>query len=196
MTLEELARTVYFRPDRFPREVQPELVVTRHFAQKAFEGGIYTNGIQASCLEVDVETGAVRLIKHWIVDDCGVAVNPLLVAEQLRGGVAQGLGHALFESCVYDDRGQLGNGSLIDYLVPMSCELPDIEVGHVATPTASSTLGAKGAGESGVTGAPAAVLNAINDALAPFGAAVLRIPATPERILRALAEARGAGRAG
>src|SRR5690606_10191081 len=130
-------------------------------------------------LEVDRDTGAVTLLKHWVVDDCGVAVNPLLVDEQLRGGVAQGIGHALFESCVYDRDGQLTNGSLVDYLVPMSGELPDIEVGHVATPTASSALGAKGAGEAGVTGAPAAVLNAINDALAPLGAVVLRIPATP-----------------
>jgi len=190
MSLQALAHTVYFRPDHFPKSVQPELVATRHFAQKTFEGGVYTNGAQASHLEVDVRTGYVKLLKHWAVEDCGVAVNPLLVEEQVRGGVAQGIGHALYESCVYDDQGQLTNGSLIDYLVPMSCELPDIEVGHVATPTVSSALGAKGAGEGGVTGAPAAIVNAINDALAPLGAAITRIPATPERILDALRKAR------
>ena len=101
--------------------------------------------------------------------------------------VLQGIGHALYESCVFDDAGQLVNGSLADYLVPMCAEAPDIVVGHVSTPTASSALGAKGAGEAGVTGAPAAVLNAINDALVPFGAVVDRIPATPEVILEALA---------
>jgi carbon-monoxide dehydrogenase large subunit len=186
MRLETLARTVYLRPDHFPKEVQPELVVTRHYAQKMFEGGIFTNGTQAAYLEVDLETGQVRLLKHWVVDDCGVAVNPLLVDEQLRGGVVQGIGHALFESCIYSLEGQLANGSLIDYLVPMAAEMPDIEIGHVSTPTASSALGAKGAGEAGVTGAPAAILNAINDALAPLGATVTRIPATPERILQAL----------
>ena len=191
MALAELARAVYYRPDRFPPEVQPELVVTRHFAQKRFPGGVYTNGAQASYLELDAATGAVRLLKHWAVDDCGVAVNPLLVEEQVRGGIVQGIGHALYESLRYDAGGQLGNGSLTDYLVPMSVEMPDIEVGHVSTPTASSALGAKGAGEAGVTGAPAAVLNAINDALAPWGAAVYRVPATPEVILQALAAAGG-----
>jgi carbon-monoxide dehydrogenase large subunit len=165
-------------------------MVTRHFAQKTYEGGVYTNGTQASYLEVDVETGAVRWLKHWIVDDCGIIVNPLLVDEQLRGAVIQGLGHALYESCIYSVEGQLANGSLIDYLVPMAAELPDIEVGHVTTATKTSALGAKGAGEAGVAGAPAAILNAINDALAPLGASVLQIPATPERILDALRRAR------
>lgn len=190
MTVCELARTVYFRPDHFPREIQPELAVTRHYAQKQFEGGIYTNGAQASYVEVDVDTGEVRILKHWAVDDCGVVVNPLLVEEQIRGGVVQGIGHALYESCLYDMAGQLTNGSLIDYLVPMSAEMPDIDAAHVSTATGSSELGAKGAGEAGVTGAPAAVLNAINDALAPLRASVTAIPATPERVLQALAAGR------
>jgi carbon-monoxide dehydrogenase large subunit len=193
MTLAELARTIFYRPDRFAPAVEPQLAVTRSFAQHTFPGGIYTNGAQASYLELDCATGTVRLLGHWGVDDCGVAVNPLLVEEQLRGGIVQGIGHALYEQLRYDDAGQLGNGTLADYRVPMSAEMPDIEVGHVATPTASSELGAKGAGEAGVTGAPAAILNAVNDALSPFGAALYRIPATPEAILRALAQARGAG---
>jgi carbon-monoxide dehydrogenase large subunit len=190
LPLAELAQAVYFRPDRFPKEVQPELVVTRHFSQKTFPGGVYTNGAQASYVEVDIHSGAVRLLGHWVVDDCGVAINPMLVDEQLRGGVVQGIGHALYESCIYDAQGQLANGTLAEYLVPVSAELPDIAVRHVSTPTESSALGAKGAGEAGVTGAPAAVLNAINDALAPLGAAVYRIPATPEVILDALRAAR------
>jgi len=186
MSLAALASAVYYRPDRFPREIEPELTVTRHVAQKGYEGGVYTNGVQASWLELDLATGFVRLLRHWVVDDCGTAVNPLLVEEQLRGGVVQGLGHALFESCLYSDEGQLLNGSLADYLVPMAAEMPDIVVGHVSTPTATSALGAKGAGEAGVTGAPAAVLNAVNDALAPFGALVTHLPVTPQRVLDAL----------
>jgi carbon-monoxide dehydrogenase large subunit len=110
----------------------------------------------------------------------------MLVDEQMRGGVVQGIGAALFEECVYDENGQLLNGNMADYLVPMSGEMPDIIVGHVETPTKQSQLGAKGAGEAGTAGAPAAVMNAINDALAPLGARVTAQPFTPERILKAL----------
>ncbi|MBI2290804.1 MAG: xanthine dehydrogenase family protein [Betaproteobacteria bacterium] len=185
MTLEEVARTVYFRSDKVPADFSPELVVTRHFTQKSYDG-ICTNGIQACYLEVDVETGFVKLLRHWVVHDCGTMVNPLLVDEQIRGALVQGLGAALFEECLYSPEGQLTNGSLIDYLVPMAREMPDIEIGHCCTPTATSELGAKGTGEAGTAGAPAAVMNAINDALRPFGARVTAQPFTPERILRAL----------
>jgi carbon-monoxide dehydrogenase large subunit len=110
----------------------------------------------------------------------------LLVDEQVRGGIVQGLGGALYEHCVYSPEGQLMVGSMADYLVPMAAEMPDIEVGHIETPTKESLLGAKGAGEAGTAGAPAAVMNAINDALRPFGAKVFAQPFTPERILAAL----------
>ena len=105
-------------------------------------------------LEVDTDTGFVTLLKHWCVEDCGTVINPQLVDEQIRGGVVQGIGAALFEHCLYDERGQLLNGNMADYLVPMACEMPDIEVGHVVTPTADFELGAKGAGEAGTAGAP------------------------------------------
>lgn len=185
MSLEDVARTAYFRTDRVPRDFQPELTVTRSYAQKAY-AVVHTNGIHASSLEVDIDTGFVKLLRHWVVDDCGTAVNPLLVDEQLRGGVVQGIGAALFEECLYDDDGQLLNGSFADYLVPMAYEMPDIEVAHTCTPTATSSLGAKGAGEAGTAGAAAAVMNAINDALQPFDARVTEQPFTPQRILRAL----------
>ena len=110
----------------------------------------------------------------------------MLVDEQIRGAIVQGIGAALFEECLYDEAGLLQNGSMADYLVPMASEMPDIAVAHVQTPTATSRLGAKGAGEAGTAGAPAAVMNAINDALKPFGAQIHHQPATPERILRAL----------
>ena len=131
-------------------------------------------------------TGFVTLLKHWAVEDCGTVINPQLVDEQIRGGIVQGIGAALFEHCIYDERGQLLNGTMADYLVPMSAEMPDIEVAHIESPTKDSELGAKGAGEAGTAGAPAAVLNAINDALRPLGGKVNIHPATPEVILRAL----------
>ena len=120
------------------------------------------------------------------MEDCGRIINPLLVDEQVRGGIVQGIGGALYEHCIYSPEGQLLVGSMADYLVPMAAEMPDIEVGHVETPTKESLLGAKGAGEAGTAGAPAAVMNAINDALRPFGAKVFAQPFTPERILAAL----------
>jgi aerobic carbon-monoxide dehydrogenase large subunit len=185
MPLEELARIAYFRPDTLPEGVRPELVATRHFVPRAYPFA-FTNGIQSSYLEVDVETGFVKLLGHWVVEDCGTVINPQLVDEQIRGGVVQGIGGALFEECIYDARGQLRNGNMADYLVPMAAEMPDIEVGHVASPTGESELGAKGAGEAGTGGAPGAIMNGINDALAPMGVVVTTQPATPERILRAL----------
>ena len=183
--LEELARIVYFRPDTLPPGIQPELMATRHFVPREYPFA-FTNGVQASWLEVDTETGFIKLLKHWVVEDCGTIINPQLVDEQIRGGVVQGLGAALFEKCVYDERGQLTNANMADYLVPMSGEMPDIDVGHVVSPTLESELGAKGAGEAGTAGAAAAVANALNDALAPFGTIVTEIPLTPRVILTAL----------
>ena len=186
LPLEELARVAYFRPDTLPPGFQAELMVTRHYVPRAWPFA-FTNGIQASYLEVDVDTGFVKLLKHWCVEDCGTIINPQLVDEQIRGGVVQGIGAALFEHCLYDERGQLLNGNMADYLVPMAAEMPDIECGHVVSPTADSELGAKGAGEAGTAGAPASVMNAINDALRPLGAQPLTdMPFTPDKILRAL----------
>jgi carbon-monoxide dehydrogenase large subunit len=185
MTLQELARIAYYRPDTLPQGVQAELTAAHHHVPRG-QPFAFTNGIQASHVEVDIESGFVRLLNHWVVEDCGRIINPLLVDEQIRGGVVQGIGAALFEECLYSDQGQLLNGTLADYLVPMASEMPDIHVDHVSTPTLHSELGAKGAGEAGTAGAASAVLNAINDALQPFGARLTQIPATPERILRAL----------
>jgi len=186
LPLEEVARIVYFRPDTLPPGFQAEFGVTRHYVPRGWPFA-FTNGVQASSLEVDVETGEVKLLRHWCIEDCGTLINPQLVDEQIRGGIVQGIGGALYEHCVYDESGQLLNASMMDYLVPMAAEMPDIDVGHVVTPTADSELGAKGAGEAGTAGAPACVMNAINNALRPLGAAPLvEMPITPERVLRAL----------
>lgn len=183
--LHELARIVYFRPDTLPPGFQPELMATRHFVPREYPFA-FTNGIQASWLEVDTRTGFIKLLKHWVVEDCGTIINPQLVDEQIRGGVVQGLGAALYEHCIYDERGQLTNANMADYLVPMAGEMPDIDVGHIVSPTLESELGAKGAGEAGTAAAAAVVANAVNDALSPFNVAVTEIPLTPRVILTAL----------
>ncbi len=186
MGLDEVARVVYFRPDTLPPGFQAEFMATRHYVPRAWPFA-FTNGVQASWLEVDIRTGAVKLLKHWCVEDCGTVINPQLVDEQIRGGIVQGIGGALFEHCLYDADGQMLNSTMMDYLVPMATEMPDIDIGHVVTPTADSELGAKGAGEAGTAGAPACVMNAINDALRPLGAAPLTaMPFTPQRVLEAL----------
>jgi carbon-monoxide dehydrogenase large subunit len=185
LPLAELGRVAYFRPDTLPLDFQSELTVTRHYTPRQY-GFTFTNGMQASLVEVDCDTGFVKLLKHWVVEDSGTVINPMLVDEQLRGGVVQGIGAALYEECLYGPDGQLLNGNMADYLVPMSGEMPDIVCAHLETPTRQSQLGAKGVGEAGTAGAPAAVMNAINDALAPLGARVTRMPFTPERILKAL----------
>jgi carbon-monoxide dehydrogenase large subunit len=185
MPLSEVGRVAYFRPDTLPMNFQSELTVTRHYTPREY-GFTFTNGIQASHVEVDTETGFVKLLKHWCVEDCGTIINPMLVDEQIRGGIVQGIGGAMFEECMYSEDGQLLNGSMADYLVPMAGEMPDMVIGHVQTPTKTSELGAKGAGEAGTAGAPGAVMNAINDALAPLNANVSVQPFTPQRVLAAL----------
>jgi carbon-monoxide dehydrogenase large subunit len=185
LPLEEVARVAYFRPDTLPAGFQAEMMATRHYVPKDYPVA-FTNGMQASYVEVDPETGFVTLLGHWVVEDCGTVINPQLVDEQVRGGVVMGIAGALYEECAYDGDGNLLNATLADYLVPMAGEMPDIAVGHVSTPTRESELGAKGAGEAGTAGAPAAILNAINDALASEGASVWQQPVTPERVLEAL----------
>ena len=185
LPLAELGRVGYFRPDTLPADFQAELTVTRHYTPRQY-GFTFTNGMQASLVEIDPDTGMVKLLKHWCVEDCGTVINPMLVDEQIRGGVVQGIGAALYEECLYDANGQLLNGNMADYLVPMALEMPDIVCAHIETPTRQSQLGAKGVGEAGTAGAPGAVMNAINDALSPLKARVTSMPFTPERILRAL----------
>ncbi len=185
IALSELAKIVYYRGNELPPDVRPELVATRHFRVTDVPF-VFTNSAMAAHVEVDVETGLVEILGFWAVEDCGRVINPQLVDEQIRGGVVQGIGGAFYEECLYSPDGQLLNASMADYLVPMAAEMPDIVVSHIETPTKTSTLGAKGAGEAGTGGAPAALLNAVNDALQPLDASIHEMPMTPERILRAI----------
>ena len=185
ISLAEIGRIGHFQVAELPGHMQPTLSVTRRFhLQDALY--IFTNGIQGAYVEVDTDTGFIKLLKHWVVEDCGRVINPILADEQVRGGCVQGIGGALYEHCIYDDAGQLQNGTMADYLTPMAGEMPDIDVTHIQTPTTVSELGAKGVGESGTGAAPAVVMNAVNDALRPFAARVTAQPMTPESILIAL----------
>ena len=114
----ELGRVAYFRSDTLPNDFTPELMVTRHYAQRDYPF-IFTNGVQASYVEVDPQTGFVKLLKHWAVEDCGRVINPRLVDEQIRGAIVQGIGGAMLEECLYDDQGLMLNANMADYLVPM-----------------------------------------------------------------------------
>jgi carbon-monoxide dehydrogenase large subunit len=189
VSLADVGRIGYFRQDTLPKDFDVQLSVSASFV--ANDKPYYmANGVQASYLEVDRDTGFIRLLGQWAVDDCGRVINPLLVDEQVRGGIVQGIGAVLFEECIYSDDANLLNGTMADYLVPMAAEMPDIVVGHVETPEASTKLGAKGIGEAGLIGAMGAVWVAVNDALKPLGARITHQPFTPERVLDALARAK------
>ncbi|MGH9305104.1 MAG: xanthine dehydrogenase family protein molybdopterin-binding subunit, partial [Acidimicrobiales bacterium] len=144
------------------------------------------SGINVVIVEVDVETGMVSIIRSILGDDCGKVLNPMLVAGQLYGGYSMGVGNALYEESRYDDHGQPLTVSYLDYAVPTAIEVPRPELFHVTTPTPLNELGVKGVGESGVIPVPAAIANAVEDALRPFGARITETPVTPTRVLRAI----------
>ena len=147
-------------------------------------------GTHVAVVEVDVETGAVDLIRYVAVDDVGTVINPMVVDGQVAGGIAQGVAQALWEEAIYDESGQLLTGTMANYGVPSAVELPSFELDRTSTPSPTNPLGVKGVGETGTIASTAAAMNAVIDALAPFGVTDLDMPATPERVWRALEEAR------
>jgi carbon-monoxide dehydrogenase large subunit len=176
---------------RLPAALGPALGAARMHENPAFA---FANGCQVCEVEVDPETGAVAIAALTVVDDSGRAVNPMIVHGQLHGAVAQGIGQALMERCVYEPAsGQLLSGSFLDYAIPRAGDLPAIAVTSRDVPSPTSALGVKGAGEGGTVGAPGAVIHAILDALAPLGVAHIDMPATPERVWQAIQQARAGG---
>ena len=159
----------------------------------AIDAHTFPNGCHIAEVEVDPETGVIELVRYSVTDDVGKAINPLIVRGQVAGGVAQGFGQAVLEHTVYDPvSGQLLSGSFMDYALPRANEFPDIEVELIEVPCASNPLGVKGAGEAGAVGSPPAVINAIIDALSADGVTHIDMPATPERVWRAMAMAKAA----
>jgi len=151
----------------------------------------YSSGAHAAIVEVEAETGAVRILKYVAVDDCGTMINPLVVEGQIHGGIAHGIGNALSEEIVYDAAGQLLTGTLMDYALPRAADVPPLAVHHVVTPSPLNPLGVKGAGEGGTLPAPAAIANAVADALRPLRVAVAEMPLTRERLWRRIRAASG-----
>ena len=139
-------------------------------------------------VEIDRATCFVKILKYVVAEDCGRIINPMIVDGQVHGGVAQGVGAALYEEIIYDDAGQLLTGSLVDYIIPSAVEVPAIDVVHVESESAVAG-GFRGMGEGGTIGAPAAIANAVADALAPLGIDISNLPATPERIFRLIQQA-------
>jgi len=189
VTVSEVARAAYLAHS-LPEGVEPGLEETMLYDPPDFT---YPFGTHIAVVEVDTETGRVDLIRYVAVDDCGNVVNPTVVEGQAHGGIAQGVGQALFEEARYTSDGQLETASFLNYLIPSAAELPSFEVDRTVTPSPVNPLGAKGAAESGAIAAPPAVMNAVVDALRPFGIHDLEMPATPERVWSALRAARDIG---
>jgi carbon-monoxide dehydrogenase large subunit len=154
------------------------------------EGATFPFGAHVAVVEVDLETGDARLLRHIAVDDCGRILNPVLVDGQVHGGLAQGIAQALYEEMVYDEQGTPLTSTLATYLMPSAAELPTFETAHTETPTPLNPLGAKGIGESATVGSTPAVQNAVIDALSHLGVRHIDLPLRPERVLGALREAR------
>ncbi len=188
VTFNAVARVAY-QPRQLPAGMEPGFSETAAFTPPAVT---FPNGCQVCEVEIDPETGIVRIVRHTIVDDVGHMVNPMLVQGQIHGGAVQGLGQGLFEMLTYEPTsGQLLTGSFMDYAMPRADDIPLFDVDHHEVPTQVNPLGAKGVGEAGTVGALPALLNAVNDALAPLGVRHLDMPVTPERVWRAIQDAKG-----
>jgi carbon-monoxide dehydrogenase large subunit len=177
-----LARAAYHQTHSFKGDIGPGLRVSADYDPS----GTFSNACHVAIVAVDAETGHVALEKYLVVEDAGRIINPMIADGQVHGGVAQGIGNALLEEIIYDSNGNIQTATLADYMPPTAREIPYLELHHIETPTDATITGAKGLGEGGAIGAPAAILNAVNDALAPFGVSVDEIPATPQRIRAAL----------
>jgi carbon-monoxide dehydrogenase large subunit len=187
VTFREIARAVYSEMGRLPPDARDELAATKTY-DPVF--GTTTSATHIATLDIDPETYQIRLDRYIVAEDCGRLVNPLIVDGQVRGGVAQGIGAALYEQVVYDDQGQIHTASLVDYLVPSACEIPAMKVIHLESESPTTLGGFRGMGEGGTIGAPAAVANAVADALSPLGIEINELPVTPERLFRLIQAAR------
>jgi carbon-monoxide dehydrogenase large subunit len=187
VSFREVARAVYSEMGRLPAEARGELAATKTY-DPVF--GTTTCATHIATLEIDPRTYEVRLGRYVVAEDCGKIINPQIVDGQVHGGVAQGIGAALYEEVVYDNEGQLHTASLVDYLVPAASEIPPMQVVHLDAVSPTTLGGFRGMGEGGTIGAPAAIANALADALAPLGIAIDELPMTPERLFRLIAAAK------
>jgi carbon-monoxide dehydrogenase large subunit len=170
--------------------MEPGLEETNFYDPENF---VFPFGAHAAIVEVDAETGKVDLVRYVCVDDCGTAINPLLIEGQVHGGVVHGVAQAMFEQVVYDENGQLVTGSFVDYALPTAAEMPHFETDRTETPSPVNSLGVKGVGEAGTIASSPTIVNAVIDALRPLGVDYIDMPVTPLRVWEALQAAQGAG---
>jgi len=180
LTIQEITGAA-FQPHRLPPDMEGGMEATTFFNPPNF---VWPFGAHIALVEVDGETGATRIVRYVAVDDCGTRINPLVIEGQVHGGIAQGIGQALYEEAVYDEAGQLKTGTLVDYMVPTAPDLPSFELASTTTPSPSNPLGVKGIGEAGTIASTPAIINAIVDALQPFGVKDVDMPASPEKLWR------------
>jgi carbon-monoxide dehydrogenase large subunit len=192
VSVEDIARLAHHNAHKLPEGLDVGLETTGTYDPD----GTYSNSVHVVEVEVDAATGFTDIVRYLVVEDAGVMVNPQIVEGQIRGGIAQGIGNALYEEMLYDENGVLTTTSLLDFLPPTMMEMPKIEIHHLETISDFTVTGAKGVGEGGTMGAPAAILNAINHALAPLGTALTHVPATPDRVRAAIRDAQKAQRGG
>jgi carbon-monoxide dehydrogenase large subunit len=193
VSLGEVARTWYLRPQDLPSDVNPGgLEVTVGYKPRR-DSGTFSYAAHAAVIAVDPDLGAVEILDYVVVEDGGVLVNPMIVDGQVYGGTAQGVGTALYEEMNFDAEGQPLASTLADYMLPGPTEIPDIRIEHMQTPSPYTEFGVKGLGEGGAIGPPAAIANAINDALREIGAELNESPMTPRRVLAAIRAARQSG---
>jgi carbon-monoxide dehydrogenase large subunit len=186
VTFKQIAKAVYSDMKTLPVAAREELSATYTYDPI---NGTTAAATHIAVVEVDPVTCFVRILKFIVAEDCGRLINPMIVDGQVHGGVAQGIGAALFEELIYDEEGQLLTASLVDYVIPSASEVPMMDVVHVESESAAAG-GFRGMGEGGTIGAPAAIANAIADALSPLGIGVSILPMTPERIFRLMEQAR------
>ncbi len=184
LTFSEIARTAYAGTKRLPKGMEPGLEATRFYDPYV---GTAANATHIALVEVDLDLCSIALTRYAIVEDCGRIINPMIVEGQAIGGVAQGLGAALLEEIVYDPASQPLTASLMDYVIPTASEMPPIGIQHIERPSPSTLGGFKGVGEGGTIGAPAAIANAVADALAPLGVEISELPITPDRLFHLVA---------
>ena len=187
ISFRDIARAVYLEMTRLPPDAREELAATKTY-DPVF--GTTTSATHVAAVEIDPETYEIRVDRFVVAEDCGKLVNPLIVDGQVHGGVAQGIGAALYEEVIHDEQGQITTASLVDYLVPSACEIPSMQVVHLESASPTTLGGFRGMGEGGTIGAPAAVANALADALAPLGIEINELPVTPERLFRLVEAAR------
>ena len=187
MTLAEIAGAAYV-PENLPEGMEPGLEETTFYDPTNFT---WPFGAHACIVDVDAETGKVDVVRYVSVDDCGPAINPMLIEGQIHGGVVHGIGQALFERVHYDDDGQLVTGTFVDYALPSAADVPSFETDRTETPSPVNSLGVKGVGEAGTIASSAAVTNAVIDALRPLGVNYLDMPLSSQSIWAAIEEAQG-----